>query len=143
MDNAGYGKYSKYVVYGPKPNQPTPPLGPGAVTDMAYLDDEVIPGSWNVISAWFWPRSDEMVVIREPHVHDEHEVVCFFGSNPDDPFDLCGQVEFWMEDQRMVLDKSCLLYIPARMVHNPLKFLRIDRPIFHFSSVTESKWIPK
>jgi len=46
-------KYSKYVLTEPKPNRPVPPLPPGTVTDMIYLDDEVIKGAFNVICAWF------------------------------------------------------------------------------------------
>jgi hypothetical protein len=141
MNDAGFGKYAQYVIYGPKPDQPTPSLPPGSVTDMAYLDGEVVPGAWNVITAWFWPRTTELLVIPDAHVHDEHEVVCFFGTDPNDPFDLCGQVEFWMEDTRMVLRNSCLIYVPARMRHAPLRLLRIDRPVFHFSSVTEFTWV--
>ena len=42
---------------------------------MCYLDDAVTRGSWNVITAWFWPRQEPLVVIPEPHHHEEHEVV--------------------------------------------------------------------
>lgn len=141
MGDPDLGGYAKYVVFGPKPDQPMPDTPTGAVTDVLYLDGQVVPGAWNVICAWFWPRQDPLSVIPEPHFHDEHEVVAFFGSDPDDPFDLCGEVVFHLEDQPLVLHKSCLIYVPARMRHCPFVFNRIDRPIFHFSSVTESKWI--
>jgi hypothetical protein len=142
MAEANYGKYSKYVVTKSQP-QKLPTLPKGSVTDMAYLDDEVVKGAWNVICAWFWPRKEPLVVIPEPHFHDQHEVVAFFGSNPEDPFDLCAEVELWMEDQKLTLTKSCMVYIPAKMKHSPLKLIRIDRPIFHFSSVTEAAWVRK
>jgi hypothetical protein len=140
MAEANYGKYAKYVVLGPKANQDTPEFLERSVTDIIYLDDEVIKGAWNVICAWFWPRKEPLTVIPEPHHHDQHEVVAFFGSNPQDPFDLCAEVELWMENQKLTLTKSCLVYIPGGMKHAPLKLIRIDRPIFHFSSVTETAW---
>ena len=136
-----YGRYSQYVIQGVPPGTPLPSLPPGAVTDMCYLDDSVVPGAWNVITAWFWPRQDRLAVIPEPHHHDQHEVIGFYGSNPDDPHDLCGEVEFYYEDQRIVLTKSALLYVPGGMKHCPLILNRVDRPIFHFSSVTESAWV--
>src|SRR4030043_1350654 len=125
MAESNYGKYAKYVVLGPKPNQLTPPLPKGSVTNMAYLDGEVIEGAWNVICAWFWPRTEPLTVIPEPHHHNQNEVICFFGSDPKDPFDLCGEVELWMEDQKMTLTKSCLVFAPAGMKHCPLKLIRI------------------
>jgi hypothetical protein len=30
-----------------------------------------------------------------------------------------------------------MLFIPAGMKHMPLRILRVDRPVFHFSVVTE------
>jgi hypothetical protein len=136
-----FGRYSQFVIQKVDRELPLPPLPPGAATTLAYLDDEVIKGAWNVITAWFWPRQDRLEIIPESHSHKEHEVVCFYGSNPDDPFDLCGEVEFYLEDQKLTLTKSSLVYIPANMKHCPLIVNRADRPIFHFSSVTESHWI--
>lgn len=133
-------KYMKYVLTEPKPNRPVPPLPPGTVTDLIYLDDEVIKGAFNVICAWFWPRKEPLPIIPEPHAHANNEVIAFFGSNPKDPHDLCGEVEIWLEDEKITLTKSCAVFVPNEMKHNPLKINRIDQPIFHFSILTESMW---
>ncbi len=142
MVESNYGDYAKYVVIKSQPGK-LPPLPEGSVTNMAYLDGEVIEGAWNVICAWFWPRKEPMVVIPEPHYHDKNEVIAFFGTNFEDPFDLGAVVELQMENQKLTLTKSCLVYVPAKMEHSPLTLVRVDRPIFHFSSVTESEWIRK
>lgn len=141
MSDDDYGRYSQFVIQGVPPDAPLPSLPPGAVTDMCYLDDSVIPGAWNVITAWFWPRRERLAVIPEPHHHDHHEVIGFYGTDPDDAHDLCGEVEFYFEGQKIILTKSSLLYVPAGMKHCPLFLNRVDRPIFHFSSVTESTWV--
>lgn len=133
-------KHMKYVLTEPKPNRPVPPLPPGTVTDLIYIDDEVIKGAFNVICAWFWPRKEPLTIIPEPHAHVNNEVIAFFGSNPKDPHDLCGEVEIWLEDERITLTKSCAIFVPNEMKHNPLKINRIDQPIFHFSVLTESMW---
>lgn len=143
MANGEYGTYEQFILQNVTPEAPLPPLPAGSVTNMCYLDDSVIPGAWNVITAWFWPRTEPLVVIPDAHFHDEREVVCFYGTNPDDPFDLGGEVEFWFEDQKILLTKSSLLFVPAGMKHSPLVLNRIDRPIFHFSSVVEAAWVRK
>jgi mannose-6-phosphate isomerase-like protein (cupin superfamily) len=56
-----------------------------------------------------------------------------FGTNMDDPTDLGAEIEFWLEDEQFFLTKSFLVYIPAGMIHNPLKMYRMDRHIFHYT----------
>ena len=111
-----------------------------------WMDGEVIPGAFYAECTWIWPPSmkdQRPSVISpeeakkwpgiEPHTHDFHEVLTYFGTNFDDPSDLCGEVEFWLEDEKFIINKSFLAYIPAGMVHCPLKMLRHDAPIFHYT----------
>ena len=62
------------------------------------------------------------------------EVVAFFGTNPEDPWDLCGEVELWLGDEKHIITKSSLVFIPKGLKHCPLIARRVDRPIFHFTT---------
>ncbi len=142
-------KYGKYIIYEPKRNvklpsfrgEPAKALGDvkGKTTHMMYMDGEVIEGAFYSECAWFWPGSglEQNPGMGPPpggaHQHPFDEVVAFIGSNPDDPHDLCGEVEMWLEDEKHILTKSFLIYIPAGMKHCPLVIRRVDRPIFHFT----------
>jgi hypothetical protein len=66
------------------------------------------------------------------HSHEFDEIVTLFGTNPDDTRDLCGEVEFWIEDERYELTNSCLIFIPKGTKHCPIIFHKVERPIFHF-----------
>ena len=74
------------------------------------------------------------------HSHDTDELLSFLGSNPDDPSDLCGEVEFYIEGEKHILTKSTYVYLPAGVKHSPLYMNRVDRPIFHFSLVFGPKY---
>lgn len=74
------------------------------------------------------------------HTHDCDEIIGFFGSNPEDPYTLGGEIEFWLEDEKHILTKSCLIFVPKGMKHCPLIVRRVDRPIFHFSTVTSGQY---
>jgi hypothetical protein len=50
------------------------------------------------------------------------------------PHDLCGEIELWLGDEKHILTKSCMVFIPKGLKHCPLVFRRVDRPIFHFSA---------
>ena len=65
---------------------------------------------------------------------DFDEVIAFFGTDPDDIHDLCGEVELWLGDEKHIIDKSCMVFVPAGLNHCPLRFNRVDRPIFYFTA---------
>ncbi|MBN2038765.1 MAG: hypothetical protein JW864_01910 [Spirochaetes bacterium] len=91
-------------------------------------------------SAWVWPKKEKFVMEDKPHSHEYEEVVTLFGSNPDDPKDLCGEVEFWFGDEKYTITNSSIIYVPKGVVHCPLIFHRVDRPIFHYIVGHSSKY---
>jgi hypothetical protein len=56
---------------------------------------------------------------------------------------LGGEVEFWLEDEKYLLTKSCLIFAPKGLKHCPLRVIRVDRPIFHFTVVTGGEYVAK
>jgi quercetin dioxygenase-like cupin family protein len=109
-----------------------------------WMDSDVVPGSFYSECVWFFPgrqpTPEQLKKIEKeggggprPHTHPFEEVITFFGTNFNDPHDLGGEVELWLEDEKFVLNKSFLAYIPAGMKHCPLRIRRIDRPMFHFT----------
>ncbi len=136
------------------PNTPLEEYIPGEIRSMEhvfYIDGEVGPGTFYSECLWFFPEhmvspkaaqraAEAMKKIPpgvklgpKPHIHPFDELFTFFGSNFEDPSDLGAEMEFWLEDQPVTFDKSCMVYIPAGMRHCPLNTKRMDGPIFHFS----------
>ena len=103
-----------------------------------WLDDEVSDGAFHMNTAWYLKAASTME--SRPHVHETDEIIGFFGNNPDDPWDLGGEVEIWLENDRHIITKSALIFVPAGMKHCPLVLRRVDRPIFHFTTVTGHKY---
>ena len=89
-------------------------------------------------TAWYLKAST--TTESEAHTHDSDEIIGFFGNNPEDPYDLGGEIEFWLEDEKHIITRSCLLFVPAGMKHCPLILRRVDRPIFHFTIVTGGQY---
>lgn len=82
--------------------------------------------------AWIWPKQEKIVMEGESHSHEFDEIVTLFGTNPDDIRDLCGEVEFWIEDEKYELTNSSVIFIPKGTRHCPIIFHKVERPIFHF-----------
>jgi len=128
----------KYIITKPKENLVKPDWGgslaPDTTTAMMYLDDDVIKGAFVVECVWFWPTDKKDKGSPAPHAHDYDEVISFVGTNFEYPYDLGGVIEFYIDGERNVLNKSFLAFIPAGIVHCPLNILEIHRPIFHLST---------
>lgn len=117
---------------------PVPDVDPDTMTRLFYLDSARVPGAAYTESVWFNKVTPPFL---PAHVHDAlDELVCFVGSDPEHPEDLCGELNFWLEDQRIVCEKSCLIFAPAGMRHNPFAIPRMERPFLHFSGGNNSKY---
>jgi hypothetical protein len=115
-----------------------------------WMDSEVLPDAFYGEYTWQWPSTmkDQRQIVRPavikpedmkkmpgitPHSHPFIELFCYFGTNMNDPSDLGGEIEFWLEDEKFILTKSFMVYIPEGMMHNPLVFHRMDAPMFHMT----------
>jgi hypothetical protein len=145
-------KYGKYIITELKPSskqstarRPDPDDIAGAESHLKllYLDDEIIKGAFYVECVWIWPGNEYYPTQAEPnaHTHDYDEVITFFGTNLGDPYDLCGEIELWLEDEKHILTKSCIIFVPKGMKHCPLIIRRVGRPIFHFAAGTGGIYI--
>jgi hypothetical protein len=128
-------KYKKYVLQDlimPSGMMPSAAYMQRA-TKVLWMDGENTPGAFNVNVTWLWKATD--FNHDEAHKHDYDEIIGFFGSNPEKPYELNAEVEFWLDDEKYILDKSTLLFIPKGLTHCPLRVLSVKQPIFHFTVV--------
>ena len=102
------------------------------ITRLAYLDGEVIEGGFYTENVWFYEGNEDIAVY--PHKHDFDELLTFWGSDPDNPNDLNGEIEFWMDDEKHILTKSVAIFVPKGLKHCPLIIRRVDKPIFHYAT---------
>ena len=104
-----------------------------------WLDGNVVPGAFQMNTAWYYAVPERDPVFEE-HVHDYDEIIGFFGSNPDDKYDLGAEIEVTINGEKHVITQTCMLFIPAGLPHMPLSIKRVDRPMFHFSVVTNATY---
>ena len=91
--------------------------------------------------SWYLHPNDDHA--GEAHAHAESEIIGFFSSDPNKPYDLGAEIEFWLEDEKFILTKSCMIFVPPNMKHCPLLLHRVDRPVFHFTVVNGGLYIQK
>ena len=149
------GKYGKQIVQ--ELTLPDTHLDPEVLARYArfgrrihWIDTNVVPGSFQMNTSWYFKpnrpadveaaRKESGLGVFKPHTHDSDEILGFYGSNPDDPFDLGAEVELFIEGESHIITKSSLVFLPGGMEHCPLYVNKVDKPVFHFSIVMESRY---
>lgn len=138
-------RYGKYLIQDLKPKARVPweaKYRGDEIQTVLYLDDDIVKGAFYVETAWFFPgmvNLDDSKDAVKPHSHEYDEVQAVFGSNPEDPHDLGGELEFWIDGEKQTITKSCLIFLPKGLKHGPIYWRRMDRPVFHFVCGTGSK----
>jgi hypothetical protein len=89
-----------------------------------WLDSSVIPGSYQMNTSWYLKPNVFMIDqptingmnFLKPHKHEVNEIIGFYGTNPEDPLDLGGEIVFYIHGEKHVLTKSTMMSIPASML---------------------------
>lgn len=139
----------KYIVTELKQVAGTSPWAP-TFTDkesirLLCLDGDVRKGAFYMETAWFWPgkwpetKSDEGTI--KAHRHEFDEAIAYIGTDPNDPYNLNGEIEIWIDGKENIIDRSFIAFVPAGIEHGPLTIRRIDKPIFHFTAGMAKKYL--
>ena len=123
-------KYKKYIVTDLHVSKSTPVLDPNYndwASRILSVDNEVIQGAIHFGCTWWFNTPANQLGI---HSHEFDELLAFIGSNYKDRYDLGGEIEFTIEDEKYTLTKTCVIYIPKGIKHS-LTIKRVDRPIMH------------
>ena len=78
----------------------------------------------------------------EPHSHEFDMYVIFCGGDPNNMEDLGAEIEFSFgeEQEKHVITKPTVIYIPKETVHCPLNFVRVDKPVMFLHATIASRY---
>jgi len=142
MDNSKYGKYIVRQLKTPASfSEERKSAYARWAKRILWMDSDVVPGAFQMNCSWYMRVSQERSSEAITHTHNSDEIIGFFGCNPEDPYDLHGEIEFWLEDEKNIITTSAMIFVPKGMKHCPLILRRVDQPIFHFSVVTEGHYV--
>ena len=94
-----------------------------------WRPDSAVKGSFGVGGSWMVSmEGTKPVQIELAHTHDCDETLGFAGSNMANVDELGGEIELWLEDEQLIITRSCLVFIPKGMKHCPMFVRRVERP---------------
>ena len=129
-----YGGYIVQTLQTPKFDEEFQKFYATYANRLLWMDSKVVPGAFQMNTSWYMSASDVRPLLKhEEHSHDFDEIIGFLGSDPENPYELGGEIEVGINGELHRLTKSSIIFLPAGIKHLPLSLLRVDRPILHFS----------
>jgi hypothetical protein len=137
MEKKKYGKYiSKEIIEQSKYSRITAPIvnyrGDRGGKDMTF--------EWSCIT-------NPLVMDAEPEVNDFDQFLLFVGSDINNLGDFQAEIELPMgkEKTKQIINEPKLVYIPQGLIHGPVNFKSIKKPIaflsINFSPKYSTKWV--
>ena len=82
---------------------------------------------------------------EKPHSHDFDQFSCFLGGNPKDIRDFGAEIELFLgeEQEKHIINTTTVVYVPRGLVHGPLNFKKVARPVMFINVPLASKYIKK
>jgi hypothetical protein len=95
---------------------------------MTLMSNKLVPGSNMYIeTGWVFGMPDPNPHIHE-HVHEYDEIVIHLGTDPENQEELGGEIEFVVDGQPLVVNKTSAVYVPKGVKHGPLVWKKYRRP---------------
>jgi hypothetical protein len=104
-----------------------------------WMDGDIVPGAFQMNTAW-WTKAQPRDPLFPEHTHDYDELIGFFSSDPEEPYNLHAVIEFALAGETHRIDRSSLIFVPGGMSHNPMRLLTVEKPVFHLSIVMSSQY---
>jgi hypothetical protein len=120
-------KYDRYI-HNPQHRKMTMKSDKSVIFDGLWIDNLTLGYNFNMGHQF----------VRKPfkgdnpcHTHNFHEILAWYGSNPDDPDDFGGEVVLYFgeEMEKHVFTRPTIVSLPPGLPHCPLEITRVDRPI--------------
>lgn len=120
--------YEKYLVKKPAYEVAPEYEVEGRIPAMTLMSSNLVPGTRTYLEAgWIVSMPNPNPHIEE-HTHDYDEIVIHVGNDPENPEELGGEIDFYMEGQPLRIDKSSAIYVPKGVKHGPLVWRGVEKP---------------
>ena len=100
------------------------------IEPMVHLNGEKDGEGANITVSQSW-ITQPFRMIKTPHSHDHDQFLIFSGANPTDVKDFGAEAEICLGEkgEKHVIDGPAVVHIPRGLMHGPLDFKRVDKPI--------------
>lgn len=121
--------YEKYFAFAePNAKGMIPPVSGDARAEVITMDNKLVEGC--IFSNANW--------IRKPfrreglYKHNSDALMMFIGGDNNDPENLNAEIELWIENDRLVLTDTCIVFVPAGVAYGNMEARNVAKPVFTY-----------
>lgn len=125
-------KYGKYIISDPVIAVPNGSMVEGVkgVTfpKEIFMGTDLVKGCPTLVDIGWCFTIPDPDPFEPAHSHDFDTVACFIGSDPKNPSCLGAVLEMQLGDEKHMLTKTSVIFIPKGLNHCPVIHRSLDRP---------------
>jgi uncharacterized RmlC-like cupin family protein len=127
-------KYGKYVL------TRAAQVGASGFRRIKYVGEEDFGSEYSVNCILV---TEPNLMEQYPHAHDFDMYLTFVGLHENGIDELGGEIEFYYgeEEEKYTFTTPTTIYIPKGMIHCPLNFKKIDKPVLLIHATLASKYV--
>ncbi len=72
------------------------------------------------------------------YAHDSDKLMIFIGSDPSDHENLNAELELWIENDKLTLTETCVVFVPKGAAHGRLTAKNVTKPVIHYCCLMNS-----
>jgi hypothetical protein len=120
----------QYFSFAPQGSSHKMNFEPDADVHAVRMDNDFIKGCIFGDAGWFVKSCKQDGFFK----HTSDELLMFIGSDPKDPENLNAEINLWIENDKLVLTKTCIVFVPAGAAHGRMEIKNIKKPVFCYTS---------
>ncbi len=121
---------TKYFAFAPQDLQHKFGMEPeDAYVQVSRMDSNVYQGCIFQYAGWFVKPLKSDGYIK----HHSDKLIMLIGGDHNDPENLNAEIELWIENDKLVLTRTSIVFIPAGVAYGRLKIRNLKKPVFHYT----------
>ena len=121
---------AKYFVFAPENLPQKFNIEPeDAHVQVVRMDSEFFKGCIFGYASWFVKPLEWDDFFKHP----SDKLIMFIGGDHNDPENLNAEIELWIENDKLVLTQTSMVFVPAGVAYGRMKIRNLKKPVFHYT----------
>jgi len=108
----------------------------GAVIPITCLDGGAVEGTIYYQAQWLAKACEQRAMVR----HDSDKLMVFLGSDPENHEDLGAEIELWLENDKLTLTETCVVFVPKGVAHGNMTVSNVRKPVINYFCLMNSSF---